>query len=101
MRKQYSFAKSRPSPYAKRLKKQVTGRKRFLLCIRNTRCEDLELRKLYEQIPDRRAAQEGYVRVVDESEEDYLYPVANFIALKLPPDVQRALAKCSRKRSAA
>jgi len=95
MRKQYSFAKSRPNPYAKRLKKV-----QFLLCIRNTGCEDLERRKFYEQIPDRRAAQESYVRVVDESGEDYLYPAANFVALQLPSDVERALARRSRKRPA-
>ena len=76
-------------------------KKRFLLCIRNTGCEDLELRKFYEQIPDRRAAQEDYVRVIDESGEDYLYPAANFVALQLPPEVERALARRSRKRSAA
>ena len=42
-------------------------KKRFLLCVRNRGCEDLELRKIYEQLADRGAAQEGYVRVVDES----------------------------------
>jgi len=79
----------------------VRKKKRYLLCIHNTGCEDLELRKLYEQIPDRRAAREAYVRVIDESGEDYLYPAANFAALRLPLDVQRALARRSRKRSAA
>ena len=76
-------------------------RKQFLLCIHNAGFEDLEFRKLYQQIPDRRAAQEGYVRIFDESGEDYLYPAANFVALQLPLDVERALARRSRKRSAA
>ena len=79
----------------------VRKKKQFLLCIDNTGCEDLELRKLYERIPDRRAAQEGYVRVVDESGEDFLYPATNFVALQLPLQVQRALARRSRNRSAA
>ena len=53
-------------------------KRRFLLCVRNTGCEDLELRKLYERLPDRAATREGYVRVIDESGEDYLYPVSHF-----------------------
>ena len=44
-------------------------KKPFLLCIHNSGCDDLELRKFYEQTPDRRAAQVGYVRVVDASGE--------------------------------
>ena len=68
------------------------GKKRFLLCVRNKGCEDLELRKLYEQLPDTRAAEEGYVRVVDESGEDYLYPADYFVAVELPREVERALA---------
>ena len=40
-------------------------KRRFLLCVRNRGCEDLELRKLYERLPDKGATREGYVRVVD------------------------------------
>jgi hypothetical protein len=76
-------------------------KKRFLLCVKNNGCEDLELRKLYEQLPDRRGAQEGYVRVVDESGDDYLYPATHFVAVQLPREAERALAAASRKRSAA
>ena len=68
-------------------------KKRFLLCVRNKGCEDLELRKLYEHLPDDAAAQEGYVRVVDESGEDYLYPRTYFVAVDLPRDAERALAR--------
>jgi len=68
-------------------------KKRFLLCVRNTGCEDLELRKLYEHLPDDVAAREGYVRVVDESGEDYLYPKTYFVAVRLPGEAERALAR--------
>lgn len=71
-------------------------KKRFLLCVRNKKCEDLELRKLYEQLPDEAAAEEGYVRVIDESGEDYLYPQTYFVAVELPREVARALASGSR-----
>ena len=79
----------------------VRRKTRFLLCVRNKGCEDLELRKLYEQLPDTRGAKEGFVRVVDESGEDYLYPADRFIAVELPREVERALAAAARKRSAA
>jgi hypothetical protein len=67
-------------------------KKRFLLCVRNKGCEDLEPRKLYEQLPDSCAAEDGYVRVVDESGEDYLYPADYFVAVELPREAERALA---------
>ena len=77
-----------------------TRRKRcFLLCVRNKRCDDLELRKLYEQLPDAAAAEEGYVRVVDESGEDYLYPESYFVAVELPREAKRALARRSSMRT--
>ncbi len=68
-------------------------RRRFLLCTRNTGCEDLELRKLYERLPDKVGTREGYVRVVDESGEDYLYPEGYFVAVELPRQAERALAR--------
>ena len=68
-------------------------KKQFLLCVRNTGYEDLELRKFYEHVPDDVAAREGYVRVVDESGEDYLYPKTYFVAVRLPREAERALTK--------
>ncbi len=67
-------------------------RKRFLLCLRNEGAEDLEVRKLYVQLPDARAAEDGYVRVVDESGDDYLYPSSYFVAVEIPLKAKRALA---------
>lgn len=75
----------------------VRTKRKFLLCIRNRGCEDLELRKFYEQRPDVAAAQEGYVRVVDESGEDYLYPKDFFVEVPLARDVEQALAGRSRR----
>ena len=81
----------------------ATGRrtKQFLLCIRNEGCEDLELRKLYPQLPDAKAAASGYVRVIDESGEDYLYPARLFVAVELTTAAKRAVAGTLRRRSAA
>ncbi len=72
------------------------GRKReFTLCVRNEDCEDLELRKVYELLPDARAARDGYVRVIDESGADYLYPVDHFVTIELPLRAKRAFSAAS------
>lgn len=64
---------------------------RFVLCIRNEDCEDLEPRKIYQVLPDESSANDGYIRVIDESGEDYLYPQDYFVPIELPQAVQRAL----------
>ena len=64
---------------------------RYAVCVRNEECEDLEIRKIYQILPDNRAARDGYVRVVDESGEDYLYPESYFVPVKLPHRAQQAV----------
>lgn len=68
----------------------------FVICIRNEGCEDLELRKVYQVLPDEAAAADGYIRVIDESGEDYLYPADYFVAVELPREAERALLVTSR-----
>jgi len=68
---------------------------RFAVCIENKDCEDLEKRKVYQILLDKAAAKEGYLRVVDESGEDYLYPDSYFILVKLPRKVEDALLMAS------
>lgn len=63
----------------------------FALCIENTDCEDLEKGKVYQLLPDEAATQEGYLRVIDESRDDYLYPESYFVLLDLPKRAQDAL----------
>jgi signal transduction histidine kinase len=65
---------------------------RFGLCIRNDESEDIEIRKVYRILPDAKAGRDGYIRVVDESGEDYLYPESFFIPVRLPQRTQRSLA---------
>jgi hypothetical protein len=64
---------------------------RFALCVRTNGSEDLEQRKVYEVVPDRTASREGYVRVIDESGEDYLYPAEYFVPVNLPVAVAHKL----------
>ena len=63
----------------------------FALCIENKDCEDLDKRKIYQMIPDGEAEKEGYIRVIDESGEDYLYPQSYFIIVQLPREAHEAL----------
>jgi hypothetical protein len=63
----------------------------FALCVEDGGMEDLEARKVYQVLPDREASREGYVRVIDESGEDYIYPANLFVPVKLPAAVARRL----------
>ena len=63
----------------------------FALCVENKDCEDLEKRKIYEVLPDGEAEKEGYLRIIDESGEDYLYPQSYFVLVQLPREAQEAL----------
>lgn len=63
----------------------------FAVCIANTDCEDLEIGKVYVIRPDAAARQEGHVRVVDESGDDYLYPESYFVSVDLPDKAKDAL----------
>ena len=64
---------------------QKTDKKnRFVVCIKNKDCEDLEIHKIYQVLPDEKAAKDDYIRVIDESGEDYLYPANYFYPVKLP-----------------
>ncbi len=65
-------------------------RLRFVLCIKNDGyIVSLEKRKVYQVIPDARAAKHKLMRVIDESGEDYLYPVAYFVPIRLPQTAAR------------
>jgi len=63
---------------------------RFVLCICKEDDDDLELRKAYAILPSA-PNETGYLRVIDESGEDYLYPTDCFVPLELPQNVERVL----------
>ncbi len=68
----------------------------FLLCVKNDAYPaSLEVRKVYRALPDAAAALKGFVRVVDESGEDYLYPADHFVAIDLPQAAVDALLAVS------
>ena len=72
--------------------KRTAKEQRFVLCVKNKECADLELRKVYVVLADKIAEKEGFVRVIDETGEDYLYPQSYFAFIKVPRVVQDTLA---------
>jgi hypothetical protein len=65
----------------------------FVVCVDNRGYEaSLERRKLYEVKSDERADALAMIRVVDESGEDYLYPVELFAPVSLPQSLEEKLA---------
>ncbi|HQU92209.1 MAG TPA: hypothetical protein PLK77_07925 [Pyrinomonadaceae bacterium] len=52
----------------------------------------LEVGKLYPVIRDKAAESEGYLRVIDESGEDYAFTADRFHFVELPLKVKRTLA---------
>jgi hypothetical protein len=71
--------------------KYKKAERQFVVCVRNEDCDDLEVRKIYEVLPDKLAAEDGYIRVIDESDEDYLYPADCFLPIELSQTVETAL----------
>jgi hypothetical protein len=68
------------------------SRARFVLCIRNHGADDIEPRKIYQLLSDRKALLDGYLRVIDESGEDYLYPADYFVSVAVPLAAAQMLA---------
>jgi hypothetical protein len=63
----------------------------FALCIENQDRDGLEKRKIYVILPDEEAARDGYLRVIDESGEDYLYPQSYFVLVQLPREAHESM----------
>ncbi len=72
----------------------------YVLCVDNGGYpESLEVRKVYAVLPDERAATNDYIRVIDETGEDYLYPAKYFVPIQLPPEVAKILPVGSALRN--
>ena len=65
---------------------------KFAICLNNEGYPaSLEVGKLYRLIPDDEAAAHGYIRVVDESGEDYAFTANRFHVIELPITVGQSL----------
>jgi hypothetical protein len=63
---------------------------KFAVCITDSE-PDLEMRKIYQVVPDAIAKKEGHLRIIDESGEDYLYPAEFFVPVEVPKEAEQAL----------
>ena len=65
----------------------------YVVCIDNgSYLASLEVRKIYRRLPDDDASKLGMIRVIDESEEDYLFPTRYFAPIELTEELERLLA---------
>jgi hypothetical protein len=66
----------------------------FVVCINNSDYPaSLELHKIYRVIVDKDAIEEGDIRIIDESGEDYLYPSSCFVPIQVPQIVEKSLLR--------
>lgn len=66
--------------------------KEFVVCVRNDGYEvALELRKIYQVIPDTATERHRLLKVIDESGEDCLYPQTFFLPIELPKAIEEAV----------
>ncbi|MGL5193077.1 MAG: hypothetical protein ACRC8Y_05690 [Chroococcales cyanobacterium] len=65
---------------------------KFVVCINKTDfAASLEVRKIYQVLPDSKADRHQMIRVIDESGEDYLYAIAYFMPIELSAPLQQAI----------
>ena len=70
-----------------------------VLCVANEGNEvSLQLWKIYKIVRDDDARAEGFLRVVDESGEDYLFPEENFVPIDLPQKARRPFNRAVREQ---
>ena len=75
----------------KELKKSLPE---FVVCINNLDYPaSLELHKIYRVLVDKDATEEGDIRIIDESGEDYIYPSSYFVPIQVPQTVEESLRK--------
>ena len=68
--------------------------KTYVICIENSEYPaSLELRKIYEVVPDDEAGSLKQIRIIDESGDDYLYPTGLFVPIKLPKEAEAAISR--------
>jgi hypothetical protein len=91
MRRTASAGKSSKSRGSSTKRRASRASVTVAVCLKPEGAGDLVLRKLYRILPDKVAAKEGYLRVVDESGEDYLYPASHFAVVRVSAAVAKSL----------
>ena len=70
-----------------------------VVCVDNEGNEvSLQLWKIYKPLRDDDARSDGFLRVIDESGEDYLFPEENFVPIDLPAEVKKPFERAIREQ---
>jgi hypothetical protein len=78
------------------MKRRKSRTTHFAVCVDNGGYPaSLELHKIYRVLPDP-DAEEGDIRVIDESGEDYLYSADRFVDIEPPQTVRRSLLNTAK-----
>jgi hypothetical protein len=76
--------------------KQIPG---AVVCVANEGNEvSLQLWKIYKTLRDDDAESEGFMRVIDESGEDYLFPKEDFVRIDLPAEAKKPFERAIREQ---
>lgn len=76
----------------------MSDTKHFAICLHNGEyAGTLDRRKVYEVLDDPIAAKLNFIRVIDESGEDYLYPASWFVSVAVPESVEQLLHELALK----
>jgi len=82
------------------MKTRKPSSSQFAICVSNSEYPvSLELHKIYRVLADEDAAEDGDIRIIDESGEDYLYPTEYFIVIEVPRHAGQALVKSFTRRT--
>lgn len=83
--------KSKLSVLLNKMKKRHEAQ--FVVCLKNDDYPaSLEVRKIYRVLSDPSATKRRLIRIVDESGEDYLYPLGYFAPIEIPRSVEQSFA---------
>jgi hypothetical protein len=78
------------------MRRKAVRTPQFAVCLDNDEYEaSLEVGKLYRVVADDEAQEHGYLRVVDESGEDYVFASYRFHPVRLPVVVKKTLLAAS------
>jgi len=81
-------------------KKKERRTAQFAVCLDNEGYKaSLEVGKLYRVIPDDEATAHGYIRVIDESGEDYAFTANRFHLVQLPLSVGKVLLSAAAAKT--
>jgi hypothetical protein len=70
------------------------AREQFVMCVENeSNPESLQLLKVYRTLPDAEAQRDKWIRVIDEEDEEYLYPKDYFVPIELSPSARKRIAE--------